>query len=90
VLAHPLLDELAALLQLAVGELVRRSASTPKLGLHPVEVELEAVMVDAELAARRSPWRSAKMHRDGGDLGEQVEVGARRAIAPSRNTMFLM
>ncbi len=58
------------------------------LALHAVQVELDGARVDAELAAEALAVLLGEQHRDVGDLAEDVEVGASRAMAPSRNTMF--
>ena len=74
-LLHPLVDERAALLEVAVGEPLgrrrrrrgwpsrRRGRSPPACGRCPAP------------RPSRSPWVCAKYTRDVGDLGEQVEVG---------------
>jgi hypothetical protein len=69
---------------------VSTASSRPEARLHAGEVELVGALVDAELGGQALAVGRGEVHRDGGDLAEQVEVGGQVAMAPSRNTMFLM
>ena len=75
VAGDPLGDELAALLELAVGEALEAGVDA-EAGLHAGQVELARPSGSTPIsAAMRSPWVCGEVHRDVGDLGEQVEVG---------------
>src|SRR5688572_28750004 len=65
--AHALLDQLPALLELAVGEPVGGRLE-PEAGLDAVEVDLDRVVVDAELRAQALTVTLREQHGDVGDL----------------------
>ena len=69
--AHPLLDDLAALLQVAIGHGVHVIAHTQP-GFDTVEIDLHLVGVDAQLTAELLAVALGKQHRDIGDFTEQI------------------
>ena len=81
VVAHALLDQRPAGLQLAVGQ-PSTLGSTPKPALTPSMSIVDSSVVEAELAAEALAVALGEHHRDVGDLGEDVEVGRQPGDRP--------
>src|SRR5438270_10257627 len=87
-LLHAFADDLASLLEVAVGDGLDLGGQAHRR-LHTREVELDLPGVDADVAGDPVPVVGGEVGGDGGYLGEQVDVGGERGHGPVQEEQVL-